>query len=70
VKITIHKPKVHVKPEHVKHSASLFTIGGTVFEAAHLFYPSGLILICIGAMVAIYEPYFVHELADVEVNHD
>lgn len=63
-------PTPHVKPEHVKHTAGLSIIGGTILEAAHMFYPSGLLLLCAGGLIAVYEPYFVFEVREVSLNEE
>lgn len=63
-------PKPHVKPQHVKHTAGLTIVGGTILEAAHMFFPSGLMLLCIGGLIAVYEPYFVFEVKDVSLNEE
>lgn len=68
MKLIISKP--HVKPEHVKHSAALTIIGGTILEAAHMFYPAGLVLLCAGGIIAVYEPYIVHEIKEVFLETD
>lgn len=49
----------HVDERHVKHTAGLTILSGTVLEAAHLFYPSGLLLLMVGGCVAVYEPWIV-----------
>lgn len=66
MKLKIQKP--HVEPKHVKHTAGLSIISGTILEAAHLVYPAGLVLLCIGGLIAVYEPYFVFEVKDVEID--
>lgn len=68
MKLKLQKP--HVEPKHVKHTAGISIIGGTLLEAAHMFYPSGLVLLCLGGLIAVYEPYFVFEVKDMELNHD
>lgn len=68
--INLKIPKPHVKPAHVKHSAGLTIIGGTILEIAHMFYPTGLILLSIGGLIAVYEPYFVFEMKEVRLNEE
>jgi hypothetical protein len=63
-------PKPHVKPEHVKHTAGLTIVAGTILEAAHLFYPIGLAFLCVGGLIAVYEPYIVHEVKEVFLETD
>lgn len=65
MKLKIQKP--HVEPKHVKHTAGLTIVGGTIMEAAHMFYPAGLVLLCIGGLIAVYEPYFVFEVKSVDI---
>lgn len=50
-----------MKPHHVKHFAGLNIIMGTILEACHALYPSGLIMLGFAGIVAVYEPYFIHE---------
>jgi len=57
LKVTIKKP--HIEEHHVKHSAGIGIVLGTVLEAAHMFYPSGLIMLGIAGCIAVYEPYVV-----------
>lgn len=70
VKVKLKLPKPHVEPKHVKHTAGLTIVSGTLLEMAHMFYPSGLILLGIGGLIAVYEPYFVFEVKEIELNHD
>lgn len=63
-------PTPHVKPVHIKHTAGLTIVGGTIFEAAHMFYPAGLVMLCIGGLIAVYEPYFVFEMREVSLNDE
>lgn len=37
-------------------------VSGTILEAAHMFYPSGLLLLMFAGCVAVYEPYIVHHV--------
>lgn len=67
MKIKIKKP--HVEPKHVKHTAGISIVSGTILEAVHMFYPSGLLLLCLGGLIAVYEPYFVFEVREVEIEH-
>lgn len=68
MKLKVEKP--HLKPNHVKHTAGLTILSGTFLEACHMLYPSGLLLLCIGGLIAVYEPYLVVDVKDVELNHD
>lgn len=57
----------HVEEKHIKHAASLSIIMGTVLEAAHIFYPSGLLLLATAGCIAVYEPYIIrHVKGDLE----
>lgn len=67
MKLLIKHP--HIKEHHVKHGAALSIISGTVLEAAHMFYPSGLILLSIAGCIAVYEPYIVHHIEDKTDEH-
>jgi hypothetical protein len=66
VKIKVRKP--HIEEIHVKHSACGSILLGTMLEAAHMFYPSGLILLMAGGIIAVYEPYIIHKFE--EYHHD
>lgn len=52
----------HIKEHHVKHMAGFGIVSGTILEAAHMFYPSGLLLLMFAGCVAVYEPYIVHHV--------
>lgn len=54
----LHKP--HLAEKHVKHSAGFGIAIGTILEAAHLLYPSGLIILGVAGCLAVYEPYIIH----------
>lgn len=64
MKVPIKLP-THIEEHHVKHTASLTIIGGTLLEALHMLYPSGLILLSVGGLIAVYEPYILHTLHEV-----
>lgn len=67
MKLKIQHP--HIEEKHVKHCAGISIIGGTILEAAHVFYPSGLILLMVAGCIAIYEPYIIHHVkGDLDVN--
>lgn len=68
--IKLKLPKPHVKPAHVKHTAGLTIVGGTILEAAHMLYPAGLLLLCVGGLIAVYEPYFIFEMKEVSLNDE
>lgn len=63
-------PKPHVKPVVVKHTAGMTIVSGTILEAMHMFYPVGLLLLCVGGLIAVYEPYFVFEIREVSLNDE
>lgn len=63
VKLKIQKP--HVSAKHVKHTAGFSIFAGTLLEACHFLYPSGLIMLGFAGIVAVYEPYFITEHKEV-----
>lgn len=63
-------PKPHVKPQHVKHTASFGILFGTLLETLHIAYPAGLIVLGAAGIIAVYEPYFVHEVKEVFLETD
>lgn len=68
MKLLIKPP--HIEEHHVKHSACLTIIGGTALEAAHMFYPTGLLMLMLGGIIAVYEPYIVqHVNGDLKDGH-
>lgn len=55
----IKKPIPHIEEKHIKHSATFSLTVGTLLEAGHVFYPSGLVLLLAGGVIAVYEPYII-----------
>lgn len=53
-------PHPHIEEHHIKHTAGLLTIGGSLVEILH-FLPStiGLTMLMLGGCIAIYEPYII-----------
>lgn len=53
-------PHPHVEEKHVKHTAGLLTVGGSIVEIMHIL-PStiGLVMLMVGGCIAIYEPYII-----------
>lgn len=50
-------PHPHIKEHHLKHTAGLLTVSGTALELMHSIPYAGIIMLCAGGLIAIYEPY-------------
>jgi hypothetical protein len=67
-KLPIKVPHPHIEEKHVKHTAAIGIITGTALESAHIFYPAGLILLMIAGCIAVYEPYLIHSVEELNVD--
>lgn len=61
-------PHIHEKP--LKHTVGFNIVVGTILEAAHILYPSGLIMLGCAAIIAVYEPYLVHKVKEIHMEDE